>query len=149
MVSFVSYRYLLILAKIRCLSLPTYRFCHNYSMPTKNRPVCAACHSRPRAVAYHKYGRIYYRSMCEVCHRRGKRLKTQQPRWKIAGYRKKNQCDRCGFKARIAAQISVFHLDGNLNNCDLRNLKSICLNCTVEIARSDLPWVPGDIEPDR
>jgi hypothetical protein len=43
----------------------------------------------------------------------------------------------------------VFHLDGNLNNCDVRNLKTICLNCAVEITKLDLPWRPGDITPDH
>jgi hypothetical protein len=30
----------------------------------------------------------------------------------------------------------------------MRNLKTICLNCTAEINRLDLPWQPGDLEPD-
>jgi hypothetical protein len=42
----------------------------------------------------------------------------------------------------------VYHIDGNLNNNVLRNLKTVCLNCTVEIKKADLPWVQGDLEPD-
>jgi hypothetical protein len=42
----------------------------------------------------------------------------------------------------------VYHMDGNLNNNTLRNLKTVCQNCVIEIAKSDLPWRPGDLEPD-
>jgi hypothetical protein len=43
----------------------------------------------------------------------------------------------------------VYHMDGNLNNSELRNLKSVCLNCGIEVTRSDLPWRRGDLEEDR
>lgn len=43
----------------------------------------------------------------------------------------------------------VYHIDGDLNHVDTKNLRSICQNCAVEIAKSDLPWQPGDLEPDR
>jgi len=111
--------------------------------------MCKACNTRPRAVAYHRYGRIYYRSRCDGCIRRGRKLPRQQPRWLSAGYKLKPTCDRCGFRARYAGQLTVFHVDGNLNNVDLRNLKTICLNCTIEVVKSDLPWRRGDLEPDR
>jgi hypothetical protein len=42
----------------------------------------------------------------------------------------------------------VYHVDSNLNNNNLRNLKTVCQNCVIEIKRSDLPWAPGDLEPD-
>ena len=29
------------------------------------------------------------------------------------------------------------------------NLRTICLNCVVEVSKQDLPWKPGDLEPDR
>jgi hypothetical protein len=112
------------------------------------RPICATCRARPRAVAYHKYERVYYRSQCDSCIRRGKKIKAPVPRWKQSGYKKKNTCDRCGFKARHPAQLMVYHVDGDCNNSDLRNLKTVCLNCTVEITRLDLPWRSGDLEPD-
>jgi len=43
----------------------------------------------------------------------------------------------------------VYYVDGDLRNNDLRNLKTICQNCAVEVTRLDLPWRPGDLEPDR
>jgi len=71
------------------------------------------------------------------------------PRWKSTGYQKKNKCDRCGFRARFSAQISVYHVDGRLDNVDVKNLRSVCKNCEVELSRSDLPWRLGDLEPDH
>ena len=115
----------------------------------EKRPLCTVCGTRHRAIAYHKYGRVYYRSKCDACIRRGRKQKPSKPRWQIAGYKKKVVCDRCGFRAKSAAQILVYHSDGNLNNNNLNNLKSICLNCTVEVTRLDLPWRRGDLEEDR
>ncbi len=120
-------------------------FAYKYTM----RPLCLACNQRPRAIAYHKEDKIQYRKLCEHCIKRGKKLPVAVPRWQTTGYRKKNVCDRCGFKSRFAAQLLVYHVDGNLNNNSTRNLKTVCLNCTVDIKRSDLPWRPGDLEPDR
>jgi hypothetical protein len=42
----------------------------------------------------------------------------------------------------------VYHTDGDLNNCELINLKTVCLNCIVEITRLELPWRAGDLELD-
>jgi len=42
----------------------------------------------------------------------------------------------------------VFHIDGNLNNSAIRNLKTICLNCRVDIEKANLIWHHGDLEPD-
>jgi hypothetical protein len=54
----------------------------------------------------------------------------------------------CGFRARYAAQLRVFHVDGNLNNGAIRNLKTICLNCQIVADKDDLIWRPGDLSPD-
>jgi hypothetical protein len=45
--------------------------------------------------------------------------------------------------------LLVYHADSNLHNTNAINLKTICLNCTVEIKKSDLPWAPGDLAPDH
>jgi hypothetical protein len=42
----------------------------------------------------------------------------------------------------------VYHVDGNLNNSSLRNLKTVCQNCVEEVKRADLTWRPGDLTPD-
>ena len=113
-----------------------------------NRPICPACNQRLRAVNCYRGKKIYYRSRCEVCIKKNKKLRPPVPRWQSSGYKKKPACDRCGFKARYSAQLLVYHIDGNLNNTDIRNLKTVCLNCVEEIKRSDLLWKKGDLEPD-
>lgn len=70
-------------------------------------------------------------------------------RWQQAGYKKKPTCDLCGFSAKYSAQLLVYHQDGDLNNTAVRNLKTVCQNCAIALARSNLPWRPGDLEPDR
>jgi len=100
-------------------------------------------------VAYHKYGRIYYRSQCSVCAKKGTKKKPSKPQWELDGYKKKMVCDRCNFRAKYASQTLVYHVDGNLNNTSSKNLKTICRNCVEEIAKSDLPWRAGDLTPDR
>ena len=112
------------------------------------RPVCEVCNSRSRAIAYHKYGRIYYRSKCNFCIRRNKKLKPVIPKWQSSGYKKKPTCDRCGFQARHHTQLTVYHVNGDLNDCETRNLKTICLNCIAEVVRLELPWRAGNISPD-
>jgi hypothetical protein len=44
--------------------------------------------------------------------------------------------------------LLVLHADSNLNNCELRNLKTVCLNCVADLKRTDSTWRPGDLEPD-
>jgi hypothetical protein len=114
-----------------------------------NRPVCQACNQRLCAVNYIKDGTAHYRSRCEHCIKRSRGIKPPEPRWKQSGYKKKTTCDRCGFRSRYAAQLVVFHVDGNLNNSGVRNLKTVCQNCAVEIRKLDFTWQPGDLEPDR
>ena len=113
-----------------------------------DRPICPACNQRFCAVNYTRDDKTHYRSRCTVCINKNKRIKTPEPRWTKAGYKKKNACDRCGFRAKYAAQLVVFHLDGNLNNSGLRNLKTVCLNCVVDVRKADLPWRPGDLSLD-
>ena len=80
--------------------------------------------------------------------RKKRKEKPQTPRWELSGYKKKAICDRCGFRARWAAQLLVYHIDGNLNNSAVRNLKTICQNCVVDVKKADLPWKVGDLAPD-
>ena len=112
------------------------------------RPLCLNCNQRPRAIAYHRANGTQYRRMCEHCIRRGKKVKPAEPRWKTNGYKKKPHCDRCGFRAKFSAQLVVYYVDGNMNNVSIRNLKTVCQNCVIEINKLDLPWRPGDLEPD-
>ena len=113
-----------------------------------NRPLCPDCRQRPRAICYHKYGRVYYRSRCMQCLRKAQHRPAPRMRWQLDGYKKKSVCDRCGFRAKYSAQLQVFHVDGDLNNSSLLNLKTVCQNCAIEIKKLDQQWMPGDLEPD-
>lgn len=113
------------------------------------RPTCPICNQRPVAVNRYLGERIYYRKMCDVCSRAGKKLKPAVPAWFRAGYRKKPTCEKCGYRAKYPdKQLTVYHVDGNLKNTNLINLKTVCLNCRVEVSQSRLPWRESPITPD-
>ncbi len=114
-----------------------------------NRPICQVCKQKPCGINYIKEHKKYYRSKCDSCIRKAKKIDVLKPRWAIKGYKKKLICDKCKFRAKWAKQILVYYIDGNLNNTNLSNLKSICLNCSVAIEKEDLTWVKDlDIKPD-
>lgn len=113
-----------------------------------NRPKCSACNQRLCAINYIRDGSTHYRSRCDYCIKRERRIKPPEPRWMQTGYKKKPTCDRCGFRAKFAVQLMVYHTDGNLNNSSLRNLKTVCQNCAIEVKKTDQTWRPGDLEPD-
>ena len=109
------------------------------------RPLCK-CGERPKAVNYKKNNRIYYRSLCDVCLRGG--LFSKIPRWARSGYKKKTQCDRCGFKSPHRDVFKVFHVDGNLDNCRHNNLKTVCANCAQVLGKEGVTWRQGDLTAD-
>ena len=106
------------------------------------RPLCL-CGLRPVAVNYYKNGKPYYRSQCGACNR-GVKL----PRWATSGYAMKNSCDKCGFKSPHTEVFTVFHVDGNLNNCRHVNLKTVCANCARVLHKEGVRWRQGDLIPD-
>jgi len=106
------------------------------------RPLCS-CGIRPVAVNYYKNNKPYYRSVCGTC-LRGVKL----PRWYTSGYRPKNTCDKCGFKSPHSEVFSVFHVDGDLNNCKLPNLKTVCANCSRVLHKEGIKWRQGSLTPD-
>lgn len=75
-------------------------------------------------------------------------MRPPNPRWQSDGYKKKIACDLCGFKARYTNQLVVHHIDGNLNNSALINLRTVCLNCVEVVRRNNTTWRVGDIEVD-
>jgi hypothetical protein len=109
------------------------------------RPLCI-CSLRPTAVNYKKNGRTFYRSMCNVCLKHG--ALAGVPKWYRSGYRQKNNCDKCGFKSPHAEVFSVFHTDGDLNNCRPSNLKTVCANCARVLHKEGIKWQQGDLVPD-
>ena len=111
-----------------------------------NRPLCTECNKRPKAINYKKGDKTYYRSKCIECN--AKRHKPYKPRWQQKGYKKKMVCDMCGYRAKYPQQLEVYHIDGNLDNCQLSNLRTVCLNCTIEINKQELTWKKGDLVRD-
>ena len=113
------------------------------------RPICAQCNKNYSAVNYIRNGKTYYRRICDSC---GKTKAKKKPRvllWEKAGYKKKHQCDLCGFKALYPSQLTVFHIDGNLENVALTNLRTICLNCVEVVKRKEITWKRGDLQIDH
>jgi hypothetical protein len=113
-----------------------------------NRPLCSVCNKNYAAANYWRNGIRHYRSRCESCIRIGKQLLPQRPKWQQDGYRKKMKCDVCGFVAKITAQTQVWHIDGNLNNSELVNLRTVCLNCVEVVKRKNFTWRRGGLEVD-
>ncbi len=109
------------------------------------RPLCD-CKLRPAAINYKKNGRTYYRKKCETCLRNGS--KHGVPKWKQRGYTKKDSCEKCGFKSKHSEQFNVYHIDGNLDNCSILNLKTICANCQRIMQKQGVRWKQGDLLPD-
>lgn len=109
------------------------------------RKLCKVCGRRPAAINYYKEGVPFYRSKCDHCSRGSK---EGTPRWYKAGYRKKSKCDKCGFTSRYKEQFDVYHVDGDLTNCKITNLKTVCSNCQRILINLNLPWKQGDLSPD-
>jgi hypothetical protein len=112
------------------------------------RPMCSACNQRFCAVNYIKEDVTHYRSRCEPCIKKNRKIKAPVPRWQHSGYKKKPACDLCGFRAKFLSQLLVYHIDGNLHNADISNLRTICLNCVEQVKRQNVTWRRGDLEPD-
>ena len=109
------------------------------------RPLCKSCGEKPCAVNYYKESKAFYRTKCDTCSRGAT---PKKPRWAQAGYTKKSQCDKCGYKSKYPEQFNVYHVDGNLNNSRHSNLKTVCANCQRILQREGSKWRQGDLIPD-
>jgi len=121
----------------------------NTHMQYKNRPLCTECKTKPRAYAYRRYGRIYWRSQCDTCIRKkaGKRVGGVTALQR-SGYKKHKKCELCGFKAQHKSQLDVFFVDGDLRNTTATNLKTVCANCQRLGSIRRLGWRIGDLVAD-
>ena len=113
-----------------------------------NRPICPACNHNPVAINYRKGNRTHYRTRCQSCINKNRNIKPPVPKWARIGYVKKLVCDVCKFRAKYPAQMQVYHRDGNLNNCELNNLRSVCLNCGVTLQKQDSAWQTNNLGLD-
>lgn len=113
------------------------------------RPLCTMCKSKPRAYAYKKGQKIYWRRLCDTCNRKQANKKvgglTQLQR---SGYSKRKKCELCGFKAQDKIQLDVLFVDGNLRNVSENNLKTVCANCQRLSSVRRLGWRVGDLVAD-
>lgn len=112
------------------------------------RPICKQCNKNACAINYVRYSITHYRSICDECGRKIKNLKPRKSTWSKSGYKKKATCDLCGFKSLFSSQITVFHIDGNLENTESINLRSICLNCVEVVKKKEVNWRRGDLKID-
>ena len=116
----------------------------------RNRPICKLCKAKPRAYAYRKGIKIYWRSLCDSCNRKkaGKKIGGITPLQR-SGYRKKKKCELCGFKAQNQTQLDVLFVDGNMRNTLSSNLKTVCANCQRLSGVRRLGWRVGDLVADE
>jgi hypothetical protein len=112
------------------------------------RNICPTCNKVPVAVNYISNGVRHYRNSCAGCLRKKKNLKPKPLAWQKSGYKKKEICEKCSFKAQYPDQLNVFYVDGNLKNTNWLNLKTICLNCQQAVYKSRLPWRASPLVPD-
>ena len=109
------------------------------------RPLCKSCRKKPCAVNYHKEGKAFYRKKCDTC---AKDAKPKKPRWAQLGYKKKDFCEKCGFKSRFSEQFDVYHIDSDLDNSRPTNLKTVCANCQRILQKEGVRWRQGDLVAD-
>lgn len=120
------------------------RFLSKYNV----RPICKQCNKNYCAVNYIRNEVRHYRSICDECGSKKTKTKPKRKSWEKTGYKKKMACDNCGFKAVYNTQLTVFHIDGDLNNAKHSNLRTICLNCVEIIKRKEITWKRGDLTVD-
>jgi hypothetical protein len=113
-----------------------------------SRPLCNICNKHHAAINYVKEGIKHYRKHCDDCGKKKKKGKSRTPKWETTGYKKKTVCDNCGFKSIYTSQMIVYYIDGDLENTDNRNLRTVCLNCTEVIKRKEVNWKRGDLQID-
>ena len=114
------------------------------------RPLCTQCRSKPRAYAYRKGNKVYWRRLCDSCNR----VKSHKKNGGItalqrSGYKKRSKCELCGFKAQDKIQLDVLFVDGNLRNTITSNLKTVCANCQRLSSVRRLGWRVGDLQADN
>lgn len=110
------------------------------------RKICPICRNHPVALNYYRKEKAYYRTACTSCIHKKRKPIPEVPGWIRSGYKKRDKCDKCGFKFKLGEQSHVYYIDGNLYNNNWNNLKTICLNCQPEVVKTK--WRPSNLIPD-
>lgn len=58
----------------------------------------------------------------------GKQCRTCRGRYRY-GVIKGSYCEECNFVAQVSSQLEIDHIDGDRQNNDKSNLKTLCCNC--------------------
>jgi len=90
-----------------------------------NRPFCKNCNislSKPNGISKHGFNK--WHKYCASCAKAAYNSRS--------GYllHKKNKCERCNFIPEDKCQLDVIYEDGNKNNKEKNNLKTLCANCS-------------------
>jgi len=89
--------------------------------------ICIKCKSKKQTPGSKcsKTGKRKFRPWCDTCTR--KRYNTKLN----FSYQlhKKGKCEECGFVPINPCQLDVDHIDGDHNNDNTLNLKTLCANC--------------------
>ena len=91
--------------------------------------LCLICGRNPVALSGKtSTGRLRFKKRCEACIKRSRAIRLNVHRDLILRH-KKSFCEECGFVAVNSCQLDVDHLDGNRENSDSKNLRTLCANC--------------------
>lgn len=104
-------------------SSPTY----TKQEPRHVRGFCVlGCGRLQRKKGTDTQGRPIYRALCDRCHRERHGI-ARDSREYVA--HKGPICEECGFVPVHPCQLDVDHIDGNHENDNPANLKTLCANC--------------------
>lgn len=107
------------------------------------------CKAKPRAVAYRRNNKTYWRRLCDTCNRiKAKKKIGGVTALQRSGYTKLKKCEICGFRAQDPVQLDVLFVDGDLRNTATSNLKTVCANCQRLGSIRRLGWRIGDLVAD-
>ena len=84
--------------------------------------MCIRCKTNPADVA----GRL--RHLCPECKRKSRSTRINGNRLRKLAH-KGTSCEHCGFIALHPCQLDVDHIDGNRDNDDPSNYRTLCANC--------------------
>ena len=83
-------------------------------------------------------------ALCLPCRKDKKRARSGVPRLARLKH-KKTACEHCGFVALHPCQLDVDHVDGNRDNEDPSNFRTLCANCHRLKTHLEKDHIPKDV----